>query len=66
MTRFSPVHTITLHGKTTTFVFRFRDRDRSALLKRLGQMASDPGNEFSWYMAAQVSARVRKMQEASK
>ncbi len=46
------------------FVFLYDDESADQLLQTLGQYAADPELNFSWYDAATLSQRVRKLREA--
>ncbi len=45
------------------FVFLYDDESRPELLRTLGRYAADPELSFSWYDAAVLSQRVRRIQE---
>lgn len=45
------------------FVFLYDDESADQLLQTLGQYAADPELNFSWYDAATLSQRVRKLRE---
>ena len=46
------------------FVFLYDDESADQLLQTLGKYAADPELNFSWYDAATLSQRVRKLREA--
>lgn len=45
------------------FVFLYDDESADQLLQTLGKYAADPDLNFSWYDAATLSQRVRKLRE---
>ena len=45
------------------FVFLYDDESADQLLQTLGKYAADPELNFSWYDAATLSQRVRKLRE---
>lgn len=47
------------------FVFLYDSESVDALLEQLGQHAADPELSFTWYDAAVLSQRVRKLREQS-
>lgn len=47
------------------FVFLYDSNSVDTLLERLGQHAADPDLTFTWYDAAVLSQRVRKLREES-
>ncbi len=46
------------------FVFLYDDESADQLLQTLGKYAADPELNFSWYDAATLSQRVRKLRES--
>ena len=44
------------------FIFLYDDNSPSALLQTLGQYAADPELSFTWYDAAILSQKVRRLQ----
>lgn len=47
------------------YVFLYDDRSADQLLQTLGRYAADPELNFSWYDAAVLSQRIRRLREAS-
>ena len=47
------------------YVFLYDDRSADQLLQTLGQYAADPELNFSWYDAAVLSQRIRKLRKTS-
>ena len=45
------------------FVFLYDDESYSELLQTLGRYAADPELSFSWYDAAVLSQKVRRLQQ---
>lgn len=45
------------------YVFLYDDASGDALLRQFGRHASDPSLSFTWYDAAVLSQRVRKLRE---
>ncbi len=45
------------------YVFLFDDKNRSETLRQLGRYASDPELSFTWYDAAVLSQKVRKLRQ---
>ncbi|MFV0443594.1 MAG: hypothetical protein ACK5Q5_08485 [Planctomycetaceae bacterium] len=45
------------------FVFLYDDESPSQLLQTLGKYAADPELNFSWYDAAVLSQKVRRLQQ---
>ena len=45
------------------YVFLYDDHSVREVLSRLSASASDPDSEFTWYDAAMLSQRVRRMAE---
>jgi hypothetical protein len=46
------------------YVFLYDDRSADQLLQTFGRYAADPELNFSWYDAAVLSQRVRRLREA--
>ncbi len=46
-------------------VFLFDEDSYAATLQKLGQFAADPTLDFTWYDAAVLSQRVRRLREQS-
>lgn len=47
------------------YVFLYDDHSTSQVLQTLGRYAADPELSFSWYDAAVLSQRVRRLQQQS-
>lgn len=47
------------------YVFMYDEHSIPQLLQTLGKFAADPELNFSWYDAAVLSQRVRKLRDAS-
>ena len=45
------------------YIFLFDDNNRAETLRTLGRYASDPDLSFTWYDAAVLSQRVRKLRQ---
>jgi len=58
-----PIHTITIHSGDERWIFRYTPSNTHRLLQTLGRMACDPASTFTWYLAAQVSQRIRQLAE---
>ena len=43
------------------YIFLFNDRNRKKTLRQLGRFASNPELSFTWYDAAVMSQKVRKL-----
>lgn len=43
------------------YIFLFNDRNRKNTLRQLGRYASNPSLSFTWYDAAVMSQKVRKL-----
>ena len=43
------------------YIFLFNDRNRKKTLRQLGRYASNPELSFTWYDAAVMSQKVRKL-----
>ena len=48
------------------YVFLFDDANRQATLRKLGEYASNPELSFTWYDAAILSRKMRKMKPTSR
>lgn len=46
------------------FIFLYDDRSTPQLLQTLGKYAADPEYSFTWYDAAVLSQKVRRLQES--
>lgn len=57
------VNVLALIKGTERFVFLYDDESADQLLQTLGDYAADPDLNFSWYDAATLSQRVRKLRE---
>lgn len=57
------VNVLALIKGTERFVFLYDDESADQLLQTLGNYAADPELNFSWYDAATLSQRVRKLRE---
>ncbi len=44
------------------YVFFYKDEDIPKILQTLGRFAADPELSFSWYDAAVVSQKIRRLQ----
>jgi hypothetical protein len=58
------VNILALIKGSERFVFLYDDASADQLLQTLGNYAADPELSFSWYDAATLSQRVRKLREA--
>ena len=58
-------HVVALMKDGERFVFLFDASSISQLLQTFGRYAADPELNFSWYDAAVMSQRVRKIQAES-
>ena len=45
------------------YVFLYDDRSPDALLRQFGRYAADPALSFTWYDAAVLSQRVRRLRD---
>ena len=59
------VNVLALIKGSERFVFLYDDESADQLLQTLGNYAADPEMNFSWYDAATLSQRVRKLREAN-
>ena len=57
------VNVLALIKGAERFVFLYDDESADQLLQTLGNYAADPEINFSWYDAATLSQRVRKLRE---
>ena len=48
------------------YVFLFNDENRKTTLRQLGRYASNPDLSFTWYDAAVMSQKVRKLTRIEK
>jgi hypothetical protein len=61
----SSVNVLALVKDGERFVFLYDDTSISTLLQTLGKYAADPELNFSWYDAAVLSQKVRRLQKQS-
>lgn len=59
-----PVYTLTHSNKTETFVWRWTDESKEALLRYLGLFASSNLTSFSWEDAAFASEFIRNTSQS--
>lgn len=57
------VNVLAIVKDTQRYVFLFDDASYDELLRQLGEAAADEELNFSWYDAALLSQRVRRMRE---
>ena len=57
------INVLALIKGSERFVFLYDDESSDQLLQTLGRYAADPELNFSWYDAATLSQRVRKLRE---
>ena len=57
------INVLALLKGTERFVFLYDDESADQLLQTFGKYAADPELNFSWYDAATLSQRVRKLRE---
>jgi hypothetical protein len=55
------INVIALVKESERYIFLYDDDSPSALLQTFGRYASDPDLSFSWYDAAVLSQKVRKL-----
>ena len=55
------VNVIALVKDSEHYVFLYDENDEATLMETLGRFASDPELSFTWYDAAVLSQRVRRM-----
>jgi len=55
------INVIALVKESERYIFLYDDESPSALLQTFGRYASDPELSFSWYDAAVLSQKVRKL-----
>ena len=48
------------------YIFLFNDQNRNTTLRQLGRYASNPDLSFTWYDAAVMSQKVRKLTRIEK
>ena len=48
------------------YIFLFNDQNRKTTLRQLGRYASNPDLSFTWYDAAVMSQKVRKLTRIEK
>jgi hypothetical protein len=58
------INVLALLKGSERFVFLYDDESADQLLQTLGKYAADPELNFSWYDAATLSQRVRKLRES--
>jgi hypothetical protein len=58
------INVLALLKGSERFVFLYDDESADQLLQTLGKYAADPDLNFSWYDAATLSQRVRKLRES--
>lgn len=61
----SSVNVLALVKDGERFVFLYDETSISTLLQTLGKYAADPELNFSWYDAAVLSQKVRRLQKQS-
>lgn len=59
----SSVNVLALVKDGERFVFLYDDTSSAQLLQTLGRYAADPELSFSWYDAAVLSQKVRRLQQ---
>ncbi|MEZ6057532.1 MAG: hypothetical protein R3C01_12595 [Planctomycetaceae bacterium] len=59
----SSVNVLALVKDGERFVFLYDDESSAQLLQTLGRYAADPELSFSWYDAAVLSQKVRRLQQ---
>lgn len=57
------INVLALLKGSERFVFLYDDESADQLLQTLGDYAADPNLNFSWYDAATLSQRVRKLRD---
>jgi len=60
----SSVNVLALVKDGERYVFLYDEKSVSALLQTLGRYAADPELNFSWYDAAVLSQKVRRLQDS--
>jgi hypothetical protein len=55
------VNVLALVKDSERYIFLYDDESPQALLQQLGRFAADPELSFSWYDAAVLSQRVRRL-----
>ena len=55
------INVVALVKDTERYVFLYDDESASALMQTLGRFAGDPELSFSWYDAAVLSQKVRRL-----
>lgn len=58
------VNVLALMKDGERFIFLYDDRSTPQLLQTLGRYAADPEVGFSWYDAAVLSQKVRRLKES--
>ena len=59
----SSVNVLALVKDGERFVFLYDEQSVAALLQTLGRYAADPELSFSWYDAAVLSQKIRRLQK---
>lgn len=54
------INIVTLNKDDQHFIFAFDDANRDETLRQLAKFAANPGIEFSWHDAAQLSQKIRQ------
>jgi hypothetical protein len=60
------VNVLALVKDSERYVFLYDDESSSALLETLGRFAADTDLSFTWYDAAVLSQRVRRLREEAR
>lgn len=56
------IHVLVLAKGNERYAFLYTDRTRVEVLRTLGRFASNPELSFSWFDAATLSCRIRKLE----
>lgn len=59
------VNVLALVKDSERFIFLYDDESAESLLETFGRYAADPDLSFSWYDAAMLSQKVRRLRRAS-
>ncbi len=59
------INVIALVKESERYIFLYDDESSSALLQTLGRYAADPELSFTWYDAAVLSQKVRRLKRES-
>jgi hypothetical protein len=59
------MNVLALVKESERFIFLYDDESPSALLQTLGKYAADPELSFTWYDAAILSQKVRRLRRTS-